>query len=225
MLEQDIVTGRARTGGRPNITRNRLVDRGPPRTPSLLDKSGDRSALQESEAWFEHDTVARFVLTPQGRIMRANARARIMAATGVVGSGDVLISPTHRNRCDFDMLLRRLTEGRQTCGRILFRAGDDAWCLLDLNVLPGVRDKIFATTCQARELNTERIEPLRAVFGLTRSETSVLSHLTCGDAPKDIGRKMDMSIHTVRAHLRAICMRMGVKGINGALRLSFQLTI
>ena len=28
----------------------------------------------------------------------------------------------------------------------------------------------------------------------------------------------------VRAHLRAICMRMGVKGITGALRLTFQLT-
>ena len=53
------------------------------------------------------------------------------------------------------------------------------------------------------------MEPLRAIFGLTRAELLVLSHLTQGEAPKDIGRKMDMSIHTVRAHLRAICMRMG----------------
>ncbi|QCQ99991.1 hypothetical protein E7T10_01000 [Brevundimonas sp. SGAir0440] len=72
-------------------------------------------------------------------------------------------------------------------------------------------------------MGVEVMEPLRAIFGLTRAELLVLSHLTQGEAPKDISRKMDMSIHTVRAHLRAICMRMGVKGITGALRLSFQL--
>ena len=224
MIEHDIMTTPARGGGASRLLQDRIPDTVRPRVHSLLRVGGERLEQQEGAAWFEHDGVARFILDPQGRILRSNARARDLAASGVIGSGDMFICPTHRNRPEFEVLLGRLAEGRQAGGRILFRAGDDAWCLLDLAVLPGVEGRIFATACQARPLNTERIEPLRAVFGLTRAETSVLSHLTCGDAPKDIGRKMDMSIHTVRAHLRAICMRMGVKGINGALRLSFQLT-
>ncbi|KSB91770.1 hypothetical protein AS593_07030 [Caulobacter vibrioides] len=173
--------------------------------------------------WFEHDSIARYVLDHQGNILRANGAARLLTAAGVLGSGGVFICPSHRNRAEFDVLIARLADDRQTNGRMLFRAGDDAWCLLDLATLPGLSGRVFATARPARSISAEAIEPLRAVFGLTRAETSVLSHLTCGEAPKDIGRKMDMSIHTVRAHLRAICMRMGVKGINGALRLSFQL--
>lgn len=179
----------------------------------------------EAAAWFDNDPVARFVLAMDGRILRSNQKARCLVAAGLLGSGGLFICSSHRNRAELDVLLARLSEGRRSEGRILFRAGDDAWCLLDLITIPEVPDRVFAAVQPARPLDAERIEPLRAVFGLTRAETSVLTHLTSGDAPKEIGRKLDMSIHTVRAHLRAICMRMGVKGINGVLRLSFQLTI
>lgn len=55
-------------------------------------------------------------------------------------------------------------------------------------------------------------------------ERAVLVLLAGGEPPKEISRRLDISIHTVRSHLRSICMRMGVKGINGALRLSFLMT-
>lgn len=157
-------------------------------------------------------------------MIHANASARAMIAAGVLGAGGAFICPSHRNRGEFDALANRLLQGRQSYGRLLLRAGDDAWCLLDLATAPDAIDRIFATARPARCMGVEVMEPLRAIFGLTRAELLVLSHLTQGEAPKDIGRKMDMSIHTVRAHLRAICMRMGVKGITGVLRLTFQLT-
>jgi len=224
MIEHDVMTASAQDRRAPRHLPGRVPDTARTGVHSLLRLSGERLEQQDDAAWFEHDGVARFVLDPHGHILRSNAKARALAVSGILGSGDMFLCPTHRSRPEFEVLLSRLAEGRQVGGRILFRAGDDAWCLLDLCVLPGVEGRVFATVRQARPLDTERVEPLRAVFGLTRAETSVLSHLTCGDAPKEIGRKMDMSIHTVRAHLRAICMRMGVKGINGALRLSFQLT-
>jgi|JUGB01.1.fsa_nt_gi DNA-binding CsgD family transcriptional regulator len=175
-------------------------------------------------SWFEHDGLARFVLNAQGAIQQCNAAGRAMIASGMVGAGGAFLCQKHRNRPEFDSLLARLNTHRQPSGRVLFRSGDDDWCLLDLIALPDVENKIFATARPAQCVSTEGIESLRAVFGLTRAEITVLSHLTCGEPPKEIGRQMDVSIHTVRAHLRAICMRMGVKGINGALRLSFQLT-
>jgi len=188
--------------------------------------AGDAKLRDEldAEVWFEHDSVARYVLDAQGRILHSNARGRALIASGAVGSGDMLFCAGHRNRAELDMLLARLSRAAETAGRIVFRAVDDAWCLLDLSVLPKMEDRIFATVCPARDWDAESITPLRTVFGLTRAETSVLSHLLCGEAPKEIARGMDTSIHTVRAHLRAICMRMGVRGINGALRLTFQLT-
>lgn len=195
----------------------RLMPLRPARNPASLTHA-------DCTAWFEHDAIARFVLDPQGCVLRANAKARAMIASGVLGAGGAFICPSHRNRAEFDAMATRLLEGRQSYGRLLFRAGDDAWCLLDLATAPDAAGRIFATARPAHCMGVEGMEPLRAIFGLTRAELSVLAHLTQGEAPKDIGRKLDMSIHTVRAHLRAICMRMGVKGITGALRMSFQLT-
>jgi DNA-binding CsgD family transcriptional regulator len=219
MLGQEIVEARERFARGPQYGPVDL----PRPAPRALSAAIDNVPQEDCANWFEYDGIARYVLDPQGNILRSNAAARALTKAGVIGLSGAFICPTHRNRAEFEALLGRLADQRQTHGRMLFRAGDDAWCLLDLVILPGMPGKVFAAARPARPMSAEAIEPLRAVFGLTRAETSVLSHLACGEAPKDIGRKMDMSIHTVRAHLRAICMRMGVRGINGALRLSFQL--
>ncbi|MNT08077.1 Bacterial regulatory protein, luxR family [compost metagenome] len=119
------------------------------------------------------------------------------------------------------MLLQRLADEHEKAGRILFRAGDDAWCILDIATAPEAPNRAFASVRPVKPLDEGKVAAVGGVFGLTRVEKSVLVRLTSGEAPKDISRKMDMSIHTVRSHLRSICMRMGVKGINGVLRLSF----
>lgn len=178
----------------------------------------------EAAAWFEADLVARFVLDFEGHVLRVNRRARELMASGLVGAGGLFMCAAHRSRPELDHLLVRLSGGRQSDGRMLFRAGDDDWCVLKLLTTPGAPGRVFAAVCPIKPLSSERIEMLSTVFGLTRSETAVLVHLTGGEAPKEIGRQLHMSVHTVRAHLRSLCMRMGVKGINGALRLSFQLS-
>jgi len=175
----------------------------------------------EAEAWFENDETARFVLDLNGRVLTSNAAARNLAACGMLGSGGVFICSAHRNRAELDLLLKRLDEGREKSGRILFRAGDDAWCILDLIAAAEAPGRVFAAARPVKPLDEERVAAVGCVFGLTRVEKSVLVHLAGGEAPKEISRKLDMSIHTVRSHLRSICMRMGVKGINGVLRLSF----
>lgn len=180
--------------------------------------------LPEADAWFEADDTARFILDTEGRVLRTNAKARALADCGMVGSRGLFICAAHRSRAELDALLRDLAHGNRTSGRILFRTGDDEWCILDLMTTPEAPCRVFATAQPVKPLDLAKITALGAVFGLTRAETAVLLHLTAGTTPKDIGRKLDMSIHTVRAHLRSICMRMGVRGINGALRLSFQMS-
>lgn len=177
--------------------------------------------FSEAEVWFENDETARFVLDLNGRVLSSNAAARALAACGMLGSGGVFICSSHRNRLELDMLLQRLADEREKAGRILFRAGDDAWCILDIVTAPEAPNRAFASVRPVKPLDEGKVAAVGGVFGLTRVEKSVLVRLTSGEAPKDISRKMDMSIHTVRSHLRSICMRMGVKGINGVLRLSF----
>lgn len=184
--------------------------------------SGPR--FSEAEAWFENDDTARCVLDLNGRVLSSNAAARALAACGMLGSGGVFICSAHRNRADLDVLLRRLAEGREKSGRILFRAGDDAWCILDLVTAVETPGRVFAAVRPVKPLEEEKLAAVGCVFGLTRMEMSVLTLLAGGEAPKEISRRLDISVHTVRSHLRSICMRMGVKGINGALRLSFLMT-
>lgn len=180
--------------------------------------------LPEIDAWFEADDTARFILDAEGRVLRTNAKARALAECGMVGSRGLFICAAHRSRAELDALLRDMAHGNRTRGRILFRTGDDEWCILDLMTTPEAPCRVFATAQPVKPLDMAKITALGAVFGLTRAETAVLLQLTAGATPKDIGRKLDMSVHTVRAHLRSICMRMGVRGINGALRLSFQMS-
>jgi DNA-binding CsgD family transcriptional regulator len=202
-----------------------LLSSGPKNKSARLLQSLARGGPQvEARAWFEDDLVARFVLDLQGHVVSANRRGRELALSGLVGAGGLFMCSTHRSRPELDQLLARMAQGRQSDGRILFRAGDDDWCVLKLLITPGAPERVFAAVCPIKPIPADRIEMLRGVFGLTRSETAVLVHLTAGEAPKEIGRQLDMSVHTVRAHLRSLCMRMGVKGINGALRLSFQLS-
>jgi DNA-binding CsgD family transcriptional regulator len=180
--------------------------------------------FSEAEAWFENDDVARFVLDMNGRVLTSNAAARALAACGMLGTDGVFICSAHRNRAELNLLLKQMAEGRERAGRILFRAGDDDWCILDLITAVEAPGRVFAAVRPVKPLDEEKVAAVGCVFGLTRVEKSVLVLLAVGEAPKEISRKLDMSIHTVRSHLRSICMRMGVKGINGALRLSFQLS-
>ncbi|WEK56563.1 MAG: helix-turn-helix transcriptional regulator [Candidatus Brevundimonas phytovorans] len=165
--------------------------------------------------------MARFVLDLSGQVLTSNSAARALAVCGMLGSGGVFICSTHRSRAELDLLLRRMADGQVRAGRILFRAGDDAWCILDLNTAIETPGRVFATVRPVKPIEEEKVAAVGCVFGLTRVEKSVLVLLANGEAPKEISRKLDVSIHTVRSHLRSICMRMGVKGINGALRLSY----
>lgn len=190
---------------------------------SFVRPLGVRSSprFSEAEAWFENDDMARFVLDLSGQVLTSNSAARALAVCGMLGSGGVFICSTHRSRAELDLLLRRMADGQVRAGRILFRAGDDAWCILDLNTAIETPGRVFATVRPVKPIEEEKVAAVGCVFGLTRVEKSVLVLLANGEAPKEISRKLDVSIHTVRSHLRSICMRMGVKGINGALRLSY----
>lgn len=185
----------------------------------------NRRAPTIFEALFEQDPTSRFILDGDGRIVEANAEGRGLIARGIVGAGGMLLCSSHRDRARLEDALKRVSQGREASGRVLVRGHDDTWCLIELLGTDDKDGHVAVTMRRTAELTPDRIEPLRGVFGLTPAETQVLMHIVIGKAPKEVARAMSMSIFTVRAHLRAIFMKMGVQGITGTLRLTLQLAL
>lgn len=195
------------------------------RRPQKSFASAGGAAASLSDIWFEQDPTPRFVLDPGGRIVRGNAQARELIGTGVVGAGGMLLCSAHRDRPRLDAVLKRVSQGWQPTGRVLIRGQDDSWCLVEMLGAEQFEGLVVATMRRTTDLSPDKIEPLKAVFGLTPVETQVLMRIVVGDAPKEVGRKLSMSIFTVRTHLRTIFMKMGVRGITGTLRLTLQLAL
>lgn len=196
-----------------------------PRTTSGLSTLAGRRSSTIHDIWFEQDPTPRFILDGDGRILEANAEGRGLMTRGIVGAGGMLLCTAHRDRPRLDQALKRVSQGRQSTGRVLVRGQDDTWCLIELLGSEDMDDRVAAAMRRTTELTADHIEPLRAVFGLTPVETQVLMHIVMGDAPKEVARELSMSIFTVRTHLRTIFMKMGVRGITGTLRLTLQLAL
>ena len=69
---------------------------------------------------------------------------------------------------------------------------------------------------------TPNIQAVTRLFGLTVAESAILSGIAEALRPKEIANRMDISVHTVRAHLRSIYAKMGV---NSAIEAQKIITI
>lgn len=184
-----------------------------------------RTAPTKSDIWFERDSTPRFILDRAGRIVQANAEGRALMARGIVGAGGMLICSAHRDYPSLDEAVQQVSQGRQPTARVPVRSQDDTWCLIELLGAHEFDGQVAASIRRTTELTTDKIEPLRAVFGLTPVESQVLMQIVMGKAPKEVARILSMSIFTVRAHLRTIFVKMGVHGITGTLRLTLPLAL
>lgn len=60
-------------------------------------------------------------------------------------------------------------------------------------------------------------------FGLSKCETRVISLMVSGQKPKQIAYTLNISIHTVRSHLRSLYSKLRVRDFNDALILAVRL--
>jgi DNA-binding CsgD family transcriptional regulator len=65
-----------------------------------------------------------------------------------------------------------------------------------------------APPAQGRQSDAEL---LRRLFALTRVEAEVAELLCRGHTPEEIARLMRLSLHTIRAHLRAVFTKTGAR--------------
>lgn len=73
--------------------------------------------------------------------------------------------------------------------------------------------------------NDNRMAALAKAFSLTKSEANVLTQMVEGLKPKEIAYEADLSLATVRSHLRTLYAKMNVRSYNDALKEAIRLLI
>jgi len=75
---------------------------------------------------------------------------------------------------------------------------------------------------RAARIVLRRSVPDGSSDGMTVREREVLSLLASGHSPAQIGRTLDISVHTVRRHLANVSAKLGVKGMNALTRYAIR---
>jgi len=175
-----------------------------------------------ASAWFELDSHACFVTDLDGRLLEANGAGRALVESGAValhGDGAMSFGLAEASEA-VEEALRLLSFGQMQRKHIVLQGFDGVWRSLELHLHREGRSLVFITVRSEARCNAVSTQPLVEAFHLTPTQAEVLAKLASGVVPKDIGRRMGISTHTVRTHLRAIFAKLRVRGIAGTLRLT-----
>lgn len=160
--------------------------------------------------WIERDPVARLICSDELIIAWTNPAARAALARG----GDLEQRDGHLATCDRAQQ-NELCAFAKGCDQVLAtlvlpRHGDDGYLLMrGRRIGPGdghIGLTFFTTGPDFRALHAD----LERAFGLTPAEHRVLLRMIEGLNADAIADAMDLSIETVRSHIRNLYTKMGV---------------
>jgi len=195
--------------------------RGIPLEPSELSLPQGRLAHH-----FLNDPKAKFILASHGDVLNANVEASNLLNNGILfrlPEGNLSYGSSDMNLAVKD-ILKQLRNGRSSCIKLLKRFEDD-WMVLEFTSANFNTNKEVLLTVFPRSIcRTSSLDAMTKAFGFTITEAEVVRHMLTALCPKEISIEMDISTNTVRAHLRSIYSKTGVRGYNRALCLFLQLT-
>lgn len=170
---------------------------------------------------FLNDPKAKFILTRQGVVLNANSKASSLLNSGFLtrlpdgklSYGSLLLN------ISVEEILDQLSLGRSSCMKLLKRYKDD-WAALEFSTAKiSLNKEVLLTIYEPSTCPENSLRALSAAFGFTITETEVVRHMSMASSPKEISIEMDISTNTVRAHLRSIYSKIGMRGYNRALRV------
>lgn len=178
----------------------------------------------DKDVWFDLDPEPRLAIGFDGSVQSSNSAAQDALGRGVIATdyGGVLRFGSPESDGAFMQGLRTVSSGRSGRHRMILRGRDGAWLAAAVYRVAGQPRAILALRSEERP-PADALSALADAFHLTRAEAGVLCALTDGKCPKAVANDMNISEHTVRAHLRSIYAKMGVRGLTGALRRSCNL--
>lgn len=175
---------------------------------------------------FMNDPLPKFILKPDGIVLNANVRAARLIDEGILNHGAFsgLDYGTPDNNSCANSILRSFGAGRTSYKRIVKRLFDDDWIVFEFSKIDDSEySEILLTVKEGKICLDEELNAVAKAFNLTLTETDVVHYMSKAYCPKEISNEMGISVNTVRAHLRSIYSKIGVRGYNKALRLILQL--
>lgn len=183
-----------------------------------------RLKTTDDDIWFDLDPEPRLAISLDGCVLASNQAADDALSRGVIATdyAGVIRFGSPESDGAFMSGLRLLKSGRAGRHRMILRGRDGAWLAAAVYSVKGEGRGILALRSEERPPE-DALSALADAFHLTRAEAGVLCSLTDGKCPKAVANEMGISEHTVRAHLRSIYAKLGVRGLTGALRRSCNL--
>lgn len=188
--------------------------------PSLF---ADLGSHELKSQWFNVDHTVCFLVSANNHVLEMNAAAEhcLLNQRLVSIRRGALTLECERSNAVLARAVAQTCNGQSSYRREFVRGADLDWRPVEVLGLKG-QPVAFVSFRQTSSL-TEGLKGLAEAFGLTPMETEVLGALVRGDAPKEIGRHLNICTATVRTHLRSIFSKTNVQGISGTLRLVVKL--
>lgn len=197
--------------------------RGPDVTPlTHRPATGGRSVSEDESCdwWFTQDPLPRFVVHDDGRLVSANPAGDAALLDGRLTANGAGVLKFGSAGCDASFLAAvRAVAGRGTHCRLVLRQRHGGWFGAGLHGSP-TEPLVVVALREELTPDPEAMAAIGAAFHLTASELDVLECLLTGQCPKTAATDLNISEHTVRAHLRSIYAKMNARGLSNVIRLS-----
>jgi DNA-binding CsgD family transcriptional regulator len=169
------------------------------------------------EAFFEHHFHSLIVIDRRSIVVDANSAARQEIAEGHIG-----LFADGAFRLGSRECMRRFQTGlTEACSkparwnRLVVRMVDGDWRLVSMRRLDEQGERTLVEVHAGAADRDADVEPLAQAFALTASDSAVLAYLLQARSPTEIADVIGISAHTVRAHMRAIYAKLGVRARSG----------
>lgn len=171
-------------------------------------RSISRTAPDARVAWFENEPRALFITDQDGHLLAAN-----IAAHRCLDERMLSLDPECRLRLPAGNRDRRLEvvgcHGASAVSRVIPL---DAARWLGISIRRHA-DQLVVAVAEIDARMPLDLVGLARDLGLSACEARIFEPLIGAECPKAISRRLDLSIHTVRAHIRAIYAKLGARSV------------
>ena len=176
------------------------------------------------EDWFRHLPVSTIVVTPNLAIVSANALAEALLAEGdALNRRTGVLSASYKPD---QLFLNQLADPQVPRDGIATFRSISGLPLVLATIVPFAKDvslvesRTFVIRAwRAKAAHERELPDLRRLFGLTRSEASLVRPVLQARTPQDIAKDFNLSIETVRSHLKNAYAKAGVTNRNAFVSL------
>lgn len=177
---------------------------------------------------FPHFPLPLFFVNRDMELIETNIEGSLAIEKHLLGLvGDKIHFNNNKNTAYVTELMKTMLGGNASTERFILPSIDMVYRAYTLSYEPTCIESEFLLYIQDYDAmgSFNRMEALVRAFSLTKSEANVLAQMVEGLKPKEIAYEANISLATVRSHLRTLYAKMNVRSYNDALKEAIRLLI